>query len=334
MAYVYGLLLVVLIARSGGIRGLLRAAVPAAITGIALATAQAAWFGPIPVVNSLLPIRGAASYKTLNYGFFFGRGRDFWWPAGVRPRHYIFTPAGHYLVGTVLLAAAALASAWRLIRRRSGEEDVNAEVVTCCGIMHVVFLTTFYGNFMSYTYYYYILTIAFVALSVRGRGWALAIALLAAAALVGNKDEVNWLRMQWRDTSPSAETFGLWTDAGFLREWREVRRIMGDRPASFLTGSGGCMELYLPQFAPAEDVFLLPGWPLPAELERKARQVANAEVILIRGFANTSLYGYRAWPPLGKALEGFEVTLSGERFLVLERRRPPVAAAPTPADAR
>jgi hypothetical protein len=332
MAYVYGFLLVLLIVRANGIRGLARAAVTAAIVGALLVIGLAAWFGPMPVVNSLLPLRGAAVYKVLNYGFFFGLGRDFWLPAGVTPRLYVFTPAGHYLVGSIILAAAALASAWRLARRLTASDDLNAEVVTCCGIMHVLFLTMFYGDRMSYTYYYFILIIGLVALAARGARWALVIALIAASALVGTKDQVNWVRLGWRDSSPSAETFGLWIDTDSLEEWRHVRRIMGDRPGSFITTGGGCMELFLPQLAPAENVFLVTGWYLPGELRRKLQQVANAEVVLIRTFEKRSS-NPNPPAPFREVLADFDLAWSGDRYLVYERRRPPASrGAETGAD--
>ena len=329
MPYVYGLLLVILIVRDGGIRGLVRAAVPAAVVGALLAIGLVAWFGVEPVVHTLLPIRGANSYKTLNYGFFFGRGRAFWLPEGVRPRHYIFTPAGHYLVGSIILAAAAVASVWRLVRGLASKDDLNAEVVACCGIMHVVFLTAFYGNFMSFTYYYYILIIGMVAISARGPRRALVIALVAAMALLGNKDTFNWVGLVWRASSPSAETFGLWSDADYREEWRQVRRIIGDRRGSFI-GAGGCMEMYLPQFGPAEDVFLVPGWPLPAEYDRKIRQIADAEVLLVRIF-NKPPRSPQLPPPFGEIFKGYDLVWSGDVYSIYEHRRPRASRGAEPA---
>ena len=188
MAYVYGFLIVLLIVRRGGILGLMRSAPAAMAIGALLLTGLAAWFGLEPVVQSLLPLRGAEAYKSLNYGFFFGIGRAFWLPTGVTPRHYMFTPAGHYLVGSVVLVAAAIASIWRLVRRPAAIDDINAEVIACCGIMHLSFLTSFYGALASWTYYYYILIIGLVAVAARGRRSAMVIALLAVMALAGYKD--------------------------------------------------------------------------------------------------------------------------------------------------
>ncbi|MHB1557180.1 MAG: hypothetical protein ACYC61_06855 [Isosphaeraceae bacterium] len=337
MAYVYGFLLVVLILRSAGFRGLIRAALPAAAVGLVLLAALIARFGPQSVVHSLLPLRGAAAYKSVHYGFFFGVGRTFWLPDGVRPRHYIFTPAGHYLVGSVLLVAAAVASAWKLARRPA-VGNLSAEIVACCGIMHAAFLTLFYGDRMSYTYYYYVLIAGLVALSTRGPRWAAAVALIAAAALIGHKDYASWTRIHWRDSRPHAETFGLYANADYLDEWRQVRRVLGDSPGTFITNNGGCMELFLPQLGDAEDVFLTPGWPLPAEYQRKLDRIAAAEFVLVRRFKLDQPPEVEIHTLVGDALSGFERLWSGHSYLIYRRRpsgrpagdRPAVSPADTP----
>ena len=333
MAYVYGFLLVLLILRDGGVRGLVRAAIPAAAVGALLAMALAAWFGSVPVVHSLLPLGGAESYKLSNYGFFFGRGRRFWLPDGVTPSHYVFTHAGHYLLGSLILAAATAASAWRLVRRPAGDDELNAEVVACCGIMHLAFLTSFYGDFMSYTYYYYILIIGLIALSARGRRWAIAIALLAVVALIGNKYWGANIKHHWRDSRPGAETFGLWADAPCREEWRHVRQIIGDQSGSFIAKNVGCLETFMPQLSEPQDACLAQGWPLPGELRRKFQQVATAEVVLFRNESLGRPDAQDPWPEFREALDGCKLVWSGERFQVYRRLRPPKPpAAPTAAE--
>ena len=181
------------------------------------------------------------------------------------PRYYIFSPAGHYLAGTIVLIVGAAASIWRLVRKFASEGDVNAEVIACCGVMHLSFLALFYGDFASWTYYYYILIIGLVAVAARGRRAAIVITLVAMAALAGNKDWGGYIKHQWRDKTHDADTFWLWADTASREEWRQVRQIVGDKTAVFLNGSGGCLELFMPQFADSEDMFLLPGYPTHVE---------------------------------------------------------------------
>jgi hypothetical protein len=321
MAYVYGFLMVTLIVRRSGILGLMRSAPAAIAVGASLLTGLTVWFGLAPVIHSLLPVRGAESYKILNYGFFFGIGREFWIPKGVTPRHYAFSPAGHYLVGSVVLVAAAIASIWRLVRKAVSIDDTNAELIACCGIMHLSFLTSFYGAWASWTYYYYILIIGLVAVAARGHRAAMLIALLALMALAGYKDSATYIKHEWLHKKPDAETFGLWVDAVCREEWQQVRQVIGDRPACLLANNGGCLELFMPQFADADDMFLIPGYPTDAELERKVQHVTSSEVILISKLGSVKPM-LDLWPEIREAMKGFELARSTKQFLIYQRPRP------------
>jgi hypothetical protein len=321
MAYVYGFLLVLLIVRSEGILRLVRSATAAAVTGLLLIMGLAAWIGPEAAIRSLSPLRGVDSYRSLNYGFFFGIGQPFWYPEEVKLRYYVFSTAGHYLTGSVILVAAAVTSIWRLARRRLLSDDINTELIACCGIMHVSFLTYFYGSPFSWCYYYYILIIGLVAIANRGRRSMMVIALLAIAAFVGDKDFGGNVKHMWRDLKPGADTFGLWADSKSREEWRQVRPFLGDKSACLVANNGGCLELFMPQFVDAEDIFLTRGYPTDAELQRKIERVTNAEVVLIskQGCLRPML---ELWPEIREAIRGFELVKSTESFLVYERRRP------------
>ena len=81
MAYLYGLLLVLLLlrdVRTTGVRSFFWALAPSSAVGIVLVMLCGYWFGVKPLMNSLLPLAGAANYRDMHYGFFFGIGRQFW----------------------------------------------------------------------------------------------------------------------------------------------------------------------------------------------------------------------------------------------------------------
>jgi hypothetical protein len=325
MAYVYGLLLVLLIIRhewAGGVRGVVRALAPAAAIGVILLTLCGYWFGAKPLFNSLLPLAGAANYRYMNYGFFQGIGRRFWLPENVWPAYYLRSPAGHYLAGTVVLAAAAAAAVLQLARRSSGNEDFGDEIIACCGIMHMTFLTIFYAAWMSWTYYYYILIIGLACLASRGGRAAIVVLLIVAAALVSDRYYLGSIRYGWRNFRPALDTAGLWTTVDEREEWHHVREIIGDQSASMLTTQGGCVELLVPGFARPENFFLNRGIPLPSELQRKLDQVASAKVIVIRDRMSHMLF-LEQWPEFVKALDGCELAWSSPHFLVYRRLRPP-----------
>jgi hypothetical protein len=324
MAYVYGLLLTLLIirdARPSGVRGVFRGLAPAAATGLILLSVCGCWFGVKPLVNSLLPLAGAVNYRIMNYGFFRGVGRQFWLPEDVWPAFYLVTPAGHYLFGTVVLAAAAAAAVTRLVRHSSGSIANGDEVIACCGIMHLTFLASFYADFMSWTYYYYILIIGLAGLAARGGRSAALVLLIAAAALVGQKYPAAWIRGHWKLTRPTAEMAGLWSSKDEREEWHRVLEIIGDRRTSVLCNNGDGITVLIPKLAQSENMFVTPGIPLPVDLRRKLDQVASAEFVLIRE-ANRTLFLDR-WPQFRECLDGCELVLSSSHFRVYRRLRPP-----------
>jgi hypothetical protein len=309
-------------ARAGGPRSFVRALLPAALTGTALALALAALFGPEALLNTLLPTTGAESYRQMNYGFFRGVGRSFWLPERPSLRYYVASQAGHYLVGSVVLLAAGAAAWWRLARRRSGWADLGTEVIACTAMMHLAFLTMFYAAWTSWTYYYDVLLVGLAAASARGRRASVLVAFLAVAALVGHKHWFNNCVAAWKSQAPSASTAGLWADAGERDEWRRVRQAVAGQTASLLTTQGGCLELLVPGFSDPEDFFLAPGIPRDVELRCKLDQVATARTVIIRRFATDRSF-LELWPQFRRSLDGCDLTWDGPRYQVYTRRSPP-----------
>jgi hypothetical protein len=336
MAYVYGLLLVLLIirdARASGVRGILRALAPSAATALILLMLCGCRFGVKPLLNSLLPLAGAVNYRAMNYGFFHGVGRRFWLPDNVSPTFYLATPAGHYLVGTVVLFAAAVAALPRLTRRPSTTRAYGDEVVACCGIMQLTFLTAFYADFMSWTYYYYILIIGLAGLAARGGRSAVVVLLIAAAALMGDRYSFRWIKDHWEMCRPTPDMAGLWTSGDEREEWHRVLEIIGDRHASVLSTNGEGLTTIMPGFAPAENMFILPGIPLALDLNRKLDQVASAELVLV--CHNTTNRPFLdLWPEFREALDGCELVLHSARYLIYRRLRPPGMPAPATSETR
>jgi hypothetical protein len=323
MAYAYGFLLTLIILRDGraiGVRGVLRALTPAIAVAVILLAVCGFWFGLKPIMHTLLPVTGARDYQYMNFGFFRGVGRQFWLPQDMRPAYYVFNPAGHYLIGTVILVCAAAVS---LVRGFRGAIDANAyteEVVACCAIMQCAFLLTFYGDFMSWTYYYYILIIGLVGFSVRGGRAAALVLLVAIAALVGDRSQVSWVKASWLSSRPIADMAGLWASESERKEWLQVLDIVADEHASVISMNGEGLTTIMPGFAPAENVFLFPGIPLPSDLRRKLDQVDSATFILFRKTGKNFL---ALMPEFREALDGCEVVLSSPHYVVYKRLRPP-----------
>jgi hypothetical protein len=187
--------------------------------------------------------------------------------------------------------------------------------------MQLTFLTAFYADFMSWTYYYYILIIGLAGLAARGGRSAVVVLLIAAAALMGDRYSFRWIKDHWEMCRPTPDMAGLWTSGDEREEWHRVLEIIGDRHASVLSTNGEGLTTIMPGFAPAENMFILPGIPLALDLNRKLDQVASAELVLV--CHNTTNRPFLdLWPEFREALDGCELVLRSARYLIYRRLRP------------
>ena len=331
MAYVYGLLLVVIIAYRAlavdrlGLVGFIRMLLPAAATGVALAALLAVLYGPMPVVTTVWPVAGIKAHAGVNQGFFRGSGRDFWLPTGARAGYYLGTMVGFWLLGTACLISAALLGALR--RPRGAGSDMERrvlEIIVTCTAMHLAFVCVFFGNAWSWTYYFYVLIMGLMAVARRSPLWAFTVCCLIAVALLGQKTHTTGLISDWSTTSRHAETAGLWSTAEERSEWNEVMPLLRGHGAVMLGPQGGAVELLFPEaFAPPVDLFLNPGLTLPEEVRRKADQIAAAPRVLMSYSNITADEFLTLWPAFRRALDGCEIAHDGVHFRVYKRLRPP-----------
>ena len=332
MAYVYGLLQVILIVRSGrglGVRSILRALLPAALTGLVMASILAAWFGPMVVARSLLPVSGAEVYRLHHYGFFLGKGRVFWLPENPSLRYYLLGPAGHYVAGLLVLAVASAVAIRRLKRLRIGQSDPVAEVVVCGGVMQIVFVAVMYADWASYQYYYNVLIIGMAGVAAMGRRASLMVGALALAMVLGYKWPINNEIRAWKSGSLSSETAGLWCSEDDRRELLQIRALLDDQPASFLTAGGGCFEIIVPGFAPAENWFLVAGIPTAVELGRKLAQIDQSSAIVIPLGPRKAEAFFDEWPGGRSKMNEFYEIGKFKNYQVFKRRKPP-QVSPSP----
>ena len=145
MPLFYGFLLVLLLlhdawmARSQGFS--LRAFLPATIVAIVMSCTLGLAYGPGPLLYSMVPIRGAGVYRANNYGFF-GLGRDFWAPEGVRWTYYLGSPIGSWILASVVLVLGALEALASPMEQPGSDRDRPArrsEITVCsCALASVV----------------------------------------------------------------------------------------------------------------------------------------------------------------------------------------------------
>jgi hypothetical protein len=328
MSYVFGLCLLIAIAATidrTDRNAWRRALGPALVTGATLAVVLAAVYGVSPLVRTLVPTGGIDVYRESRFGFFHGTGRDFWYRPGAGLRGYLRYEIGYWLAGTFVLIVGGLGSLLRIVRKIPPKVAHNDEVVLVCAVLHVSFVTLFFGHSFSWKYYLAIFLLGLATMSTRGRRHALAIGVLAVLVLYTDKAWAQALARDWKARAPSPTTMGLWATPQERREWAHVLALTEGRRPVLLADCEGATLLY-PRFAPPMGAYFVPGHPLPAEVRRKAAQLAAATTIVKVGPPGDRRFG--RWPALAAALDGCEAVWEGKQYQVYRRNRP---AAPAPA---
>ena len=330
MAFVYGFVLLILIlterAKTGdegdSLAKRARLFLPALATGAALALVLAALYGTIPLFNTLIPGAGLEVYRQNGYGFFRGAGRAFWLIPGGGLRDYLRYEVGGWIACALTLLGAGVAAAIQLGRRKS---TPTIEIIFTTAALHGLFVALFFGNRVSWVYYYPILIVGLMALSVWGRwSWVVVLAL-AALVVVGSKVKFETTARQWREDRATAETFGLWATPAERDEWMKVKELCrGEIAVGLLANVDGLPLLGPSRLLPPTTAYLVPGHPLPEEVQRKANQIWSVKVVIrVRPKGDPLRGGYERWPEIAKALEDFETIWDGDLFEVSRRRGKP-----------
>jgi hypothetical protein len=295
MGYLYGLILVLLSlfdgwcanfeAESQGIwQWMLKSFAPTAITGGALLSILAAVYGIPSVAATLIPTSGRAIYRAIGYGSVFFSGRGLWYePKGGLP-FYLLTVAGFWIAASLWLVAAGLRAGWRIAcsyRIRTVPRVVD-EFVFTCAVLHVMFVTTFFGSPTSWEYYSYLLVMGVAATSIGNVVSARVAAGLALLAFFGSFGHVQMALDAWGKTVPAPQTRGLWSSTAERKAWARVLAVTAGHDAVALTFQG-CAALLGP-FAPPIGAYLVPHEALPAEVRRTFYRVKHAPMV----FAVTS----------------------------------------------
>ncbi|MGE3817957.1 MAG: hypothetical protein AB7I30_00840 [Isosphaeraceae bacterium] len=327
MAYVYGALLlswlIVSMRAQPGV--IVRACLPAAALGLTLVAVNLQVFGWEPVRNTLFPMEAADVYRISGYGFFHGSGRQFWALPGARLIDYFRYEVGYWLLGTLLLVVGALGSLARLAWswwRDSSSPRLYDELIICCALMHVLFVTLFFGNRGSWVYYLVILVLGLAVLTKLGRTHAVIGAGLAILMLGSDYSKARQTAREWTSLVRSDELQDLWTRPEVREEWRSVRAMTrGVDPVLIAEYEGAAV--ILPNFTRPRCYFE-PGRTLAFNIRRKRRQLSEARWIVAT--LDYDWLGKRLWrPAMADALDGCEAVWQGSHFAVYRRVRPPRA---------
>jgi hypothetical protein len=300
----------------------LRTVTPAAISSALLILILSAVYGPLALANTILPLAGMAAHRNQASGFFHGVGRDFWYQPQLGLPYYLFSVVGFWIAATLWLIVAGLQAGRRLLSAPRARDIFVAadEFILTCALLHVTFVTVFFGSEVSWRYYCYILVMGVGAASIRDPQSARIAGLLAVMALLGNVSHFAQIAGEWRTTAPSPVTAGMWASSEEVQEWEQVRRAIDSHRALLLTAMG-CGPVLSARFEPPFANHFTPGELMPDQLARLMRQIDGAQrivAVVSSGFGNMLVW----WPDIQRALDGHELLWKGESFAVYGARKP------------
>ncbi len=328
MGYVYAAVLIVFACRN--LRGerlvsrALHAIAPAFLSSIGIAITLAAFYGPIALIKTILPLEGATAYRVLHYGFFNDAGRQFWNPAGVSWLIYLVDVSGLWIIGTLFLIGSGGVAILYLASATSdaGLDQRRDEIIATCTVLHVTFIALFFGNQWSWIYYAYFLTIGVAAAASasaiqRRVGFALCV-----IGIMAWTDVVFWERRWWQTRHRDAATAGLWAADDEREQWQTVRDIARSHRATILDTKGAA-ELLFPGFEMPVSLYLDNGLMLAADVRRKVEQISGAQMVVVPVGGIEACRGIPVAPEFETALKSFDLRIKGKFFDVYQRPSSP-----------
>ena len=329
MSYVYGLVLVTLIAvelfRSrASLSDIVRVFAPAFITGTLLIVILATLYSPGSLIRTLIPVQGMRTYHGQHFGFFSASGRGFWNPPKVPWFFHLIDFSGFWIAGSIFLVVCG-AIAWIRWNRQIAAGTVDAhrnEILWTSAILHVTFVLVFFGNQWSWNYYSYILILGVAAaadLSLTNRSVALILCILGLTSWLYR----GWtIDRYWRERSTSPLTSGLWAPPVEIAEWRNARALARGHRAIVLETKGDA-GLMFPEFAPPVALYLDPGLMQVPEIQRQVEQLSDASIVVVcvaKDIAEPA-QGVPQVSEIERAMNSFERISAGKYLDVYVRRR-------------
>ena len=327
MGYLYGFILIVFIVIDLYRRGLIRsgradwreasrAMMPAAATVAALAIVLGTIYGPESLVMTLLPITGIKNYAAFNFGFFHGIGSYFWY--GTPVLFYFGSVIGFWFAASLWLVVAGLIALWRLVRCNDESTRWRDEFVVSAAVLHVAFVTMFFGGPSSWSYYSYILVVGAMATCAANRVRMAIVGALALLAATGQTSDRTADFLFWKQRAPAADTEGLWAEPDVRKNLTAALGAIDGGKAALISAQG-CAPLLFPQFERNDFAYLLPGIITNDQLDRALHEFSEAPMVVA---VMAPDYGdaLHYWPELKVMLFERELMLKNEFFAVYRKR--------------
>jgi hypothetical protein len=326
MGFVYGFLLLVFIVAALWKEAKLTATFlerevrSAAMTAVVVLAASMVLYGAPATFRLSLPLTGVEIYRAANNGFFTGSGRVFWYFPGVHLGYYFGTVVAFWFAASVVLIAGGCSSALAVLANfKNREEPAPArELSLFCALLHVAFITLFFGNNASWTSYPYLLSVGVGAMTLWSKYSEKLVWLLIILGVTGQKGMIAQNFHAWFNTAPNAATAGLWANRDERQEWTQVLDLAKGNSAVVLVYDGSA-ELLFAEMARPVVVTLVRGETTAIELRRKIDQLSTAQIAIVPDVPNSSGF-LNGWPEFKDLLSKWGVPVLKGRYFTIYRR--------------
>jgi hypothetical protein len=351
LAYFLGLALILLMLNSGQaaswnerMRLMMRWMLPSLLLLLTYTAVVISVWG-IPVfLNSLMPLSALKGYEEMAHGFF-TQGSLFWLPRHhTVPQvleHYLLTPAGLWIVGTVYLLMQTLLAL--LLWSRTKTPSSHQVCIVLCGVLHLVFILVLFGNEWSWLYSPYLLVFGVAAARVarldrdseseHNQGTIIArespyfLPIFLVLVVCSLTPTISNSTQSWRQTRTYADRHHLFMSEDYHQELEQVTKLAKQHRLLLVTKQGAPGVL-LP-------VHGVPTWAYIRMPTREAERAGFREQMIqatIMVFPKHYFHMIE-WPEVAEQLKHFRLAKSTPHFQYwvrpeAEKLFPPANARP------
>lgn len=259
-------------------------------------------------VNSLVPLSGISNYREVSFGIF-GRGKLFWLPSTDNPgqwlEHYLLTPAGIWLAGTLLLTCFTITTAIQWMKKRN--LSIHQRCILICGSLHLAFIFVLFGHEWSWAYAPYLIIFGVAAsLSLTPRLPRMVLPVFAIMMLLSISTTISGMIASWQTTTIRTDMHYLMLSDDMHRELSQLRALALKNRVLMLTRQGAPSLL----LAGIEGI---PTWDYMKESgtdhERFAMQqlIDQADMVVIPNPYLSWVELTTSWPEIADHLKRFTV---------------------------
>ena len=255
-------------------------------------------------LNSLVPFSAMAGQQEASHGFFL-RGKLFWLPTteglGHLLANYVSTPAGVWIVGSILMTCFTVTTMVQWLKTRS--LSCRQRCILICGVLHLIFVLVLFGNECSWAYEHYLVIFGVAAcLNLRFRLPRVAVLAFAGFMLISFVNTIRSSVNEWQTANMQSDMHYL-----FLPEWKHQElaqlRTLAQTHQVLILGKFGVPSLLL------QGVKCVPTWYYMRTIAKDHEHLSMLNLIDQADIVVVPIYDFivemTIWPEIADHLKRF-----------------------------